>query len=80
MLVIQGSRDTFGTPEELRPAFEPLSPPAAIHVIEGGDHSFKVAGANAQRRAAVDEEVTRTATEWMLGVMRASGSTPTRHD
>ena len=54
MLVVQGSRDTFGTPDELRPAFESLMPPATLHVIEGGDHSFKVARAGAAGQTAID--------------------------
>ena len=41
MLIVQGSRDTFGTPEELGPVLEPLVPRATLHVIRGGDHSFK---------------------------------------
>jgi uncharacterized protein len=41
-LIVQGSRDAFGTPEELRPALAPLGPAATLHVVEGGDHSFKV--------------------------------------
>ena len=69
MLVIQGSRDTFGTPDELRPVFEALTPPATLHVIDGGDHSFKVARAGG-RQGAIDEEVRRTAAEWMRGIMR----------
>lgn len=42
MLFVQGSRDAFGTPEELAPVLEPLGPVARLHVIEGGDHSFAV--------------------------------------
>jgi len=41
-LFVQGSRDTFGTPEELRPIVASLAPPADLYVVEGGDHSFKV--------------------------------------
>ena len=72
MLVIQGSRDAFGTPEELAPAFGALDPPATLHVIEGGDHSFKVARADAARRAAIDDEVRQTAVEWMQAIRRLS--------
>src|SRR5712672_3507311 len=43
MLIVQGSRDAFGTPDELRPIFERLTAPVDLCVIEGGDHSFKVA-------------------------------------
>ena len=42
MLFVQGSRDAFGTPDELRPIVTPLEPPADVYVVEGGDHSFKV--------------------------------------
>jgi predicted alpha/beta-hydrolase family hydrolase len=42
MLFVQGSRDSFGTPEELRPIIKKLKVRAELYVIEGGDHSFKV--------------------------------------
>ena len=42
MLFVQGSRDTFGTPDELRPIIKELKVPADLYVVEGGDHSFKV--------------------------------------
>jgi hypothetical protein len=42
MLFIQGSRDTFGTPDELQPIIKGLKAPADLYVVEGGDHSFKV--------------------------------------
>jgi len=61
MLVVQGSRDTFGTPEELRPILKPLKAPAELYVVEGGDHSFKVpkrgAPPQAQVHAAVLDEI-----------------------
>src|SRR5262249_11655296 len=41
MLFVQGSRDTFGTPGELKPVIDALAPRATLHVVEGGDHSFK---------------------------------------
>jgi uncharacterized protein len=42
MLFVQGTRDALGTADELRPIITQLDPPADLHVIEGGDHSFKV--------------------------------------
>jgi predicted alpha/beta-hydrolase family hydrolase len=51
MLFAQGSRDAFGTPEELRPIIKKLKPPAELYVVEGGDHSFKVL-----KRAGVAQE------------------------
>jgi predicted alpha/beta-hydrolase family hydrolase len=42
MLFIQGSRDAFGTADELRATIKQHHLAARLHVIEGGDHSFKV--------------------------------------
>jgi len=51
MLFVQGSRDTFGTPDELRPIIAPLEPPADLYVVEDSDHSFKV-----RKRAGVGQQ------------------------
>lgn len=42
MLVIQGERDTFGTPDELRPHLEAMKAEVHLHVIPRGDHSLTV--------------------------------------
>ena len=42
MLFLQGTRDGFGTPEELRAVIKASKLSATIYVVEGGDHSFKV--------------------------------------
>jgi uncharacterized protein len=42
MLFIQGSRDAFGLPEELRSVIERQVLSATLEVVAGGDHSFKV--------------------------------------
>lgn len=42
MLFVQGSRDVFGTADELGSVIKRLRLPATLHVIEGGDHSLKV--------------------------------------
>ena len=54
MLFVQGSRDTFGTPDELRPIIKKLK--ASLYAIEGGDHSFKVA-----KKSVPQEQVYRDA-------------------
>ena len=41
MLFVQGERDPFGTPDELRPIVKKLK--ASLYPVEGGDHSFTVA-------------------------------------
>jgi predicted alpha/beta-hydrolase family hydrolase len=42
MLFIQGSRDAFGTADEIRAIIKRLKLPAKLYPIEGGDHSLKV--------------------------------------
>jgi uncharacterized protein len=51
MLFVQGSRDAFGLPGELRAIIKELKAPADLCVVEGGDHSFKVL-----KRAGVTQE------------------------
>ena len=40
MLVVQGERDAFGTPDELRPVLAGLAATVTLHVVEKGDHSL----------------------------------------
>ena len=40
MLVVQGERDPFGTPDELRPVLDAGPAPVTLHVVEKGDHSL----------------------------------------
>jgi len=54
MLFVQGTRDTFGTPEELQAVLAPL-PLAELYLVENGDHSFKVL-----KRAGVPQEAVYT--------------------
>jgi predicted alpha/beta-hydrolase family hydrolase len=42
MLFVQGSRDAFGTKEEIGSVIKKLKLPATLHAIENGDHSLKV--------------------------------------
>jgi predicted alpha/beta-hydrolase family hydrolase len=44
MPVIQGERDTFGTPDELRPHLDEMKAEVRLHVIARGDHSLAVRG------------------------------------
>jgi predicted alpha/beta-hydrolase family hydrolase len=43
LLIVQGRRDTFGTPDELRPVIAAMGAAVTLHVVDGGDHSFAVA-------------------------------------
>ena len=40
MLIVQGERDPFGGPDELRPVLEPIVSHVTLHVVAKGDHSL----------------------------------------
>ncbi len=63
MLFVQGSRDAFGTPEELRPVLTGCSR-AELFVVDGGDHSLKVRGRNAPTEAEVRATVQDAIIAW----------------
>ena len=62
VLVVQGERDTFGTPDELRPHFEAMTAPVTLHAIAGGDHSLTV---RSRKKDEIMREVLDTAAAWM---------------
>jgi predicted alpha/beta-hydrolase family hydrolase len=51
MLFLQGTRDTFATPDILEDVVDRIGPNATLEWVEGGDHSFAVAGT---KRSAFD--------------------------
>jgi uncharacterized protein len=65
MLFVQGSRDAFGTPAELKAILDTLEGHAMLYVVEGGDHSFKVSSSQPAKQAAVMADVERTIVEWI---------------
>lgn len=65
MLFVQGSRDAFGTPEELRPIIEQIGPLADLYVVEGGDHSFKVPKSAGVRQQDVHRAVQDRIAAWL---------------
>ncbi len=68
MLFAQGSRDAFGTPDELRPILSDCRR-AELHVVEGGDHSFRVRGKNAPGADAVHAAVQGAIVDWIARVL-----------
>src|SRR5262249_35240179 len=69
MLFVQGSRDAFGTPDELRPIIEPLRPQAMLHVIEEGDHSFKVPKKGPLSQEQVYSSVLDLVAQWSIDIV-----------
>ena len=65
MLFVQGARDAFGTPDELTPIVTALQPPATLHVVPQGDHSFKLPKKDPAAQAAVYAAVQRAIVAWV---------------
>jgi uncharacterized protein len=70
MLFVQGTRDPFGSPAELKPALDPLDPAPRVYAVDGGDHSFKVPRKGATQ-AAVHADVQRTIVDWIASIVGA---------
>jgi uncharacterized protein len=68
MLFVQGSRDAFGSPGELRPIIERLEPPADLYVVEGGDHSLKVLKSAGVGQQEVHRAVQDRIETWQRGL------------
>jgi uncharacterized protein len=67
MLFVQGSRDAFGTPDELRAAMDGLKVAGDLCVVDGGDHSFKVPRRSAMSQDQVYDFVLDEIAGWLHG-------------
>jgi len=66
-LIVQGERDDFGSPAEVREAFK--HSPAHVDWLEvtDGDHSFKIRRSSGRTQADVQAEITDVVATWILG-------------
>ena len=71
LLIVQGERDAFGTPEELRPVLRTLKAPAELYVVEAGDHSFKVPKSAGTPQAQVHARVLDEIERWLRATIGA---------
>jgi predicted alpha/beta-hydrolase family hydrolase len=65
MLFIQGSRDSLCRLDLLQKVLKPLRAPVTLHVIEDGDHSFKVPKRTGRTEADVWDEIGAVVTGWL---------------
>ena len=66
-LIVQGTRDPFGGPDEVKEAIADASPAPPIDVlsIEGGDHSFAVLKSSGRDQAKVHAEILDDVVSWI---------------
>ena len=76
-LVVQGSRDEFGTADEVREAFAVVPARVDWLVIDGGNHSFKVPRGASRSNPQVLEDVADAVAAF---VRSAAGSTKRERD
>jgi hypothetical protein len=65
MLFVQGSRDAFGTTDEIRAVIKRLHLPATLHTIEGGDHSLKVPRSSGMSQQEIYESTLDEIARWL---------------
>ena len=66
-LIVQGTRDPFGGPDEIIEAIAdaPAPPPIEILTVEGGDHSFAVLKSSGRDQAVVHAEIQDAVAAWI---------------
>jgi predicted alpha/beta-hydrolase family hydrolase len=64
MLFVQGTRDSLANLDLLRPIVTNLGDSATMHVVEGGDHSFKVLKRSGRTPEEVLNEITDAVSGW----------------
>ncbi|MGE3189355.1 MAG: alpha/beta family hydrolase, partial [Vicinamibacterales bacterium] len=70
LLVVQGTRDTFGGPDAVEAALPPPADrlaPMTVLRVEGGDHSFKVLKSSGRTEAEVDGAIWDAVAAWVAG-------------
>ena len=65
LLFVQGSRDAFGTTDEIRELIKRLRLPATLYPIEGGDHSLKVPKSTGVPQAQIYEAILDEISRWL---------------
>jgi uncharacterized protein len=66
-LIVQGTRDAFGGPDEVSAAIASTgtAPPIAVQAVEGGDHSFAVLKSSGRDTERAIEEVVERVAAWI---------------
>jgi predicted alpha/beta-hydrolase family hydrolase len=73
MLFVSGDRDALAEIELLRPMEAELGEGAALHLVRGADHSFKVLASSGRNGAEAEAEALDTIAAW---ISRGAASSP----
>ena len=65
MLFFQGTRDSLCHLDVFKPLLKTLSPQPTLHIIEGGDHSFKLLKKIDRTNQSVIDEIIKTSSAWI---------------
>jgi predicted alpha/beta-hydrolase family hydrolase len=65
VLFASGTRDTFGTPEELNAAIGSIPGPTTLHWLEGADHGFKTLKSSGRTVDDIRREVAAVVAAWV---------------
>ena len=72
MLFVQGTRDDLADLELMRGVCADLGARSVLHVVDGGDHSFKVLKRSGRDQETVMNEIRDTVTAFMRSVLAAT--------
>ncbi len=67
LLFVQGSRDSLCELEILKSKLPTIPGPVTLHIVEGGDHSFKIPKSAGTSQQDVWKEIGRVANNWIAG-------------
>jgi predicted alpha/beta-hydrolase family hydrolase len=74
VLIVQGTRDNFGGPDDIRAALGPDLPNFTIHPVEDGDHSFAVRKSFGRPQPDVERDILDAIRDWVSLQRTASGA------
>jgi uncharacterized protein len=64
MLFLQGTRDSLADLKLLKPVIKKLKDKAALHIIDGADHSFHLPKSSGKSDEEVMKEIAGKVSEW----------------
>ena len=65
MLFLQGTRDRLAGLDLIEPVIDRLGARATLHVVDGGDHSFRVPKRSGRTEGEVLDELAETTAAWL---------------